>query len=335
MKIWSWKRNWIKKGAHQKAAQLDFSNVRRIAVLKHAALGDLVLTRPFLITLREYFPDAEITLSVARHYMNGIPEDLVDRIHIVQSKKNGASLWRRWKELRSLGEQDILFDISAVSRTFWLSKITKAKLKIGYKHRFVHRLIYDIAVERTAYKFEAETFMDQLLVLGLQYKWPLEFALQPDSSPIEGPYILYFPTASVDYKAWEFHRFASLINQLHARYPQYKHVLLSGIAEWEKKICDKVEALIEDKQNFLRINGSDETCNIVGHAALLVANDTGIRNMAIAYNTPTVCVFMATLPFTYAPRFGLHEIVFKTLGGQPEVDQVYDACCKILTKLDS
>jgi hypothetical protein len=57
--------------------------------------------------------------------------------------------------------------------------------------------------------------------------------------------------------------------------------------------------------------------------------------MAIAYNTPTVCVFMATLPFTYAPRFGLHEIVFKTLGGQPEVDQVYDACCKILTKLDS
>jgi len=335
MKIWTWKRNWVAKRAVEKAENLDLNAVRRVAVLKHAALGDLVLTRPFLITLREYFPNAEITLSVAKHYMNGLPHDLVDHVHVVHSKKNGKGILTRLKELRNLGEQDILFDISAVSRTFWISFFSKATLKVGFKHRLVHRFIYDIAVARTAYKFEAQTFMDQLQVLGLQYKWPLEFALSGDKSPIEGAYILYFPTASVDYKMWDFHRYAELIKVLQVCYPDHKHVLLSGIADWERKICDKVEALVEDKGNFTRVNGGEDTCNIVAGAALLVSNDTGIRNLAIAYQTPTVCIFMATLPFTYAPHFGQHEIVFKTQGGQPEVDEVVAASVEILTDTDN
>lgn len=330
MKIWSWKRNWVAKRAKAKVSKLNFESVRRVAVLKHAALGDLVLTRPFLITLREFFPNAEITLSVASHYMNGLPHDLVDHVHVVHSKKDSKGILTRWQELRSLGEQDILFDITAVSRTFWISKLNRATIKVGFKHKMIHRFIYDIAVERTAYKFEAETFMDQLLVLGMQYKWPLEFSLSAEASPIEAPYIVYFPTASIDYKAWEFHRFAELIRQLQLQYPGYRHVLLSGIAAWEKKICDKVEALIDDKQNFLRVDGGDDTFRIIAGASLLVANDTGIRNLAIAYYTPTVCIFMATLPFTYAPRFGQHEIVFKPEGGQPEVSQVYDAAVRIL-----
>jgi len=330
MKIWSWKRNWVAKHADEKAAQLDFEKVKRIAVLKHAALGDLILTRPFLITLRQYFPNAEITLSVAKHYMNGLPEELVDHVHVVHSKKDGKGLVNRWKELSGLGDQDILFDISAVSRTFWISKLTKARLKIGFKHKLVHRFIYDVAVDRTAYKFEAETFMDQLLVLGLQYDWPLKFGMSANPSPIEGSYIVYFPTSSDYFKSWEFHRFAALINELHARYPQYTHILLAGIADWEKKVCDKIEALVEDKQNFIRMDGGNQTFDIIAGATLLVTNDTGIRNLAIGYHTPTVCIFITTLPFTYAPRFDQHEIVFKTTGGQPELKQVLDASVKIL-----
>jgi len=331
MKIWTWKRNWVAKRAEEKASKLAFEAVQRIAVLKHAALGDLVLTRPFLITLRQYFPNAKITLSVAKHYMNGLPHDLIDRVHVVHSKKNGKGLLARLKELRGLGEQDLLFDISAVSRTFWISRLTRAKLKVGFKHRLMHRFIYDIAVDRTGYKFEAETFMDQLLVLGLQYKWPLKFSLAAEKSPIEGSYIVYFPTASDNYKSWEFHRFAELIRELQSRYPEHQHVLLAGIADWEKKVCDKVEALIEYKSNFLRIDGGKDTFDIIAGASLLVSNDTGIRNLAIAYHTPTVCVFIATVPFTYAPHFDQHEIVFNTEGGQPEVKKVLDASVKILT----
>ena len=334
MKIWSWKRNWVAKYAEVKVSKLNFDSVRRIAVLKHAALGDLVLTRPFLITLRQYFPKAEITLSVVKHYMNGLPYDLVDHVHVVHSKKNGKGIINRWKELHGIGKQDILFDISAVSRTFWISKLTQAKLKVGFKHRFIHRFIYDVAIARTAYKFEAETFMDQLLVLGLQYKWPLKFSLTADKSPIEGAYIVYFPTASVDYKAWDYHRFAGVIKELQSRFPEYRHVLLAGIDDWEKRVSDKIEAMIDDKTNFLRVDGGEDTFAVIAGASLLVSNDTGIRNLAIAYHTPTVCIFIATLPFTYAPRFDQHEIVFKVSGGQPEVEQVVDASARILNNTD-
>ncbi len=333
MKIWSWKRNWTARHAEAKVSKLTFESVKRIAVLKHAALGDLILTRAFLVTLRQYFPNARITLSVAKHYMNGLPDDLVDHVHVVHSKESGKGFVARLKEQFSLGEQDLLFDISAVSRTFWLSLFSKASVKIGFKHKLVHRFIYDIAVDRTGYKFEAEVFMDQLLVLGLQYKWPLDFSLTPSKSSIEGDYIVYFPTASVDYKMWEFQRFAELIIELKNRYPDYKHVMLVGIADWEKKICKKIEALIKDKSNFQTIDGGEDTFSVIGGASLLISNDTGIRNLAIAYQRPTVCIFMGTCPFTYAPHFGQHEIVYKLEGGQPAVKQVLDASVKILDNL--
>jgi len=63
MKLWLDKGVWTRKKAKQKAALLDLEKIQTIGVIKHAALGDLMATRPFLITLREYCPNAKITLG--------------------------------------------------------------------------------------------------------------------------------------------------------------------------------------------------------------------------------------------------------------------------------
>lgn len=331
MKIWPWKRTWVSKRADAKARSLDFNSVKRIAVIKHAALGDLVLTRPFLLTLRRYFPNAHITLSVASHYMNGIPNDLVDSVHITYRSKENRGLLRTLQNYRSLGEHDIIFDITAVTRSFWLALLNRATLKVGYKHKIVHRFVFDVAVTRTGFKFEAENFLDQLLVLGLHYEWPLQFKLQADPSPISEPYILYFPTASDSYKSWETSRFIDAIAQLSQRYPQHKHVILSGIAEWEQKLCAEIMQALPASDNLLSYRGGESTAAVVAGASVLVANDTGIRNLAIGLGTPTVGIFIATLPFNYEPRFGQHEIVYNINGGQPEVAQVFSKVEKILS----
>ena len=58
-------------------------DVGSIAVIRHAALGDIVLLRPFLFELRRFFPNASITLSLVSNYVYGAPEELVDRVHII------------------------------------------------------------------------------------------------------------------------------------------------------------------------------------------------------------------------------------------------------------
>lgn len=329
MKIWSWKRTWVAPQAPAKAAGLHFNEVRRIAVLKHAALGDMLLTRPFLLTLRNYFPNAQITLSVVENYQAGIPHDLIDRLHVtLSSKKTGALT--RLRNYRELGPHDLLFDISAVTRTFWISFLNKASLKIGFQHRNLHRYIYDIALNRTGFRFEAETFLDQLQVLGIDYDWPLRFDYDPGTVDIAQPYLVYFPTASDNYKAWQAEHFAELIRQMSGEYPGYQHILLGGVADWEDQVCQKILQQTDGRDNLRYIRGSDETPALINGATALVSNDTGIRNLAIATETPTVGIFISTLPFNYQPRFGRHKVIFATEGGQPEVTTVKTALLEIL-----
>ena len=330
MKIWIDKSAWTSRGVVQKAAQIGIESIKKIAVIKHAALGDMLLTRPFLITLREYFPKSRITLSIISKYTSGVPNDLVDHIHLVERSK--SSPWSEIKNYRGLGDQDLLFDISATSRSFWITILNRARLKIGFIHKNAHRFLYDIAVPRSDYKFEAETFLDQLLALGLSYKWPLLFNLNAEAYERKQPYILYFPTASDEYKCWPKRNFIKLIKNLSAYFPSYDHIILAGLAKWEQKISQEISNEIGMADNFDIISGGDKSLNLVAGASLVVSNDTGIRNMAIAVNVPTVGIFFSTLPFRYLPRFGQHEIAFSLGGAPPTVSDVEATIKKILIK---
>ena len=62
IRLWMDHTAWTRKSARRKAASIDLDQVRSIAVIKYAALGDMYLTRPFLITLRQYCPNAKIVL---------------------------------------------------------------------------------------------------------------------------------------------------------------------------------------------------------------------------------------------------------------------------------
>jgi len=98
-----------------KAEKLHFDDVRSIAV-KHAALGDMLLTRSFLLTLRKYLPNAKITINVVENYQFGIPHDLVDRVHVTLSSRQQPGIVARFRNFRELGPHDLLFDLSAVTR---------------------------------------------------------------------------------------------------------------------------------------------------------------------------------------------------------------------------
>ena len=104
MDFWFTKGVRLSRSARNKARELTRDNVKAIAVLRHAALGDMVLTRAFLIEARKAFPNAKITLSIVSNYTRGTPEDLVDRIHIIHgSDQKDVSILKRIKKIKELG----------------------------------------------------------------------------------------------------------------------------------------------------------------------------------------------------------------------------------------
>ena len=161
MKFWFTKGIRASQKSREKVKSLSRDRVKRIAVIRHAALGDMVLARAFLVETRKAFTNAKITLSIVSNYTRGAPEDLVDRLHVVHgTDQRGTPIWKRIKRMRELGRQDIIFDLACTNRSIMTCVLNPATLKIGFPYRKLQaRLFYDVATCRSDLNFEVNDML--------------------------------------------------------------------------------------------------------------------------------------------------------------------------------
>lgn len=338
------KHLWFEKGgyANKKARSFlandfDPTTIKKVAVIRHAALGDQVITRPFLIAAREFFPNAHITLCAVSNYQYGMPSDLVDSVHIMHGadRKHEINFSKKMANIKELPEQDIIFDLAATNRSYWMTTFSKAKLKIGFPYSVIlSRLLYDITVHRSDLTPEVEAMLDMLKVLGCQPHYPLEFAYPTnlENKNYTQPFILYFNGASQEAKMYPLALQKELLEKVTIALPDFQHIFLEGLNEIEKG-TDLVE--LTDKNNF-----SIQPClelekltHLLSQATLVVSTDTGIRNLAIATHTPTVGIFYSTVPFRYTPLYELHHVVMNADATVPSAAQVLSGIETTLARL--
>ena len=327
MKLWLERGAWVSTKARNIVATLDPAAVKRVAVIRHAALGDMVLTRPFLIEARRFFPNATLTLSTVSHYTYGTPDDLVDRVHTMcGNNQRDVKLSQQIRTARELGEQDILFDLANTSRSLWLGLVNKARIKIGFPYRpWQQRFYFDAAVWRSDFLFEAVNMLDMLHLLGANTRFPPEFAMPGVAQARQRPCLVYFTSASIANKCWPQDNFAKLINQCASTFPEYEHIILEGTAAWESATSLMAQVTPRDNVLVQKAMPLEQTIALLKAAACVISNDTGIRNLAISTETPTVGIFFSTIPFRYWPRYGRHIAVFNHDGSIPSVTAVYQA----------
>ena len=330
MQLWYGRGVRASKKAHQTAAQIQPDQVKKVAVIRHAALGDMLLTRPFLIELRKAFPNAQITLSVVSNYTRGAPEDLVDHVHTVSASGSKLTLKQKLAEFKALGEQDLIFDLAITNRSMKTCLLNKAKLKIGFPYSPLQaRLVYDIATPRSDLDFELADMLKMLNLFGFKTEYPHRFDMPGEALKREKPYLVYFPGASTQEKCWPAKSFSSLMQDMASRYPDYEHLVLEGIQPWEK--ADPILQPLNGLENAGSIVADtiEETTRVIKGASLVVSNDTGIRHLAIASHTPTVGIFLRD-PFRYWPRYEIHDIAIPDPEWPPSVAAVQSACHNVM-----
>lgn len=318
---------------------IEPKDINTVTVIRHAAIGDFMNIRPFLINLRSFLPNAKITLSVNRSAMYGLPQDLIDDIHIMDKddpndRYKKTSLFYRIKQAKTLPPQDIIFDLTDSSLTLLMIICSKAKLKIGYPYRLVRRFFYDIATLRSDFVIEAESTQHMLNLLGSKTLTPLNYgyAEKYPKNKIQKN-ILYFAGASMKNKCWEEKKFAELIKKLSNDYNDYNHVILQGIKDDEKFLSIYEPFIEQSNVKLQKPMNLDVAMSFIANSRCLVSNDTGVRNMAIATETPTVGIFFATGAFRYWPRDGKHDCVFNLEYTSPEVEDVYNSTKQLIEKL--
>ena len=336
MKFWFERGAWVSEKAQQKFKDISPHDIKSIAIIRHAALGDLILTRAFISEARKFFPNASITLSVVSNYQYGVPDDMVDRIHVaIGSDQRHIPKRQQIARAKELGYHDIIFDMTVSSRSILLSLVNKAGLKVSFPYRNWQRIFYDACVYRSDLQFEAETLLDMLRLLGARPVTPPAFSVSVPALKREKPYLVYFTSASIANKCWPVEHFAALIKQLSRQYANYEHIILEGLAEWES-VTPLMELLSAETLNgnivVQKAMQMDDTLALLKGASVVIGNDTGIRNMAICCEAATVGIFYSTVPYRYWPRYGLHDAVFLADGQLPTVAAVVESVENILVK---
>lgn len=328
MKLWFERGAWVSQRGRNAIENLHPLDVKRIAVIRHAALGDMVLLRPFLVEARRFFPNAEIVLSLVSNYTYGAPTDLVDSVHVVPgSNEKNINFRNRIAKIKELGSVDILFDLANTTRSRYVCFLNPAQIKIGFPYKgFLRNLLLDAAVLRSDFTFEGETLLHALMLLGANPKVPLNYAWPHEITVSETPEfdnsIVYFPFASVNSKCWPQEYFYSLVEKSAQQHPSFKHVILSGVGSHEN--TKSYQPLVENYSNVysLPTMNLEAMTKLLARAALVVSNDTGIRNLAISLDTPTLGIFFSTVPFRYWPRIECHQAIFVADGSLPTVQEV-------------
>lgn len=339
------KHLWFEKGGHANKKARRFlahgfapQQVKNIAVIRHAALGDQVITRPFLVEARKFFPNAHITLCAVSNYQYGMPSDLVDSVHIMHGadKRSEIKITEKIANIKELSVQDIIFDLAATNRSYWMTALSKATLKIGFPYRPVlNRLLYDVAVFRSDFNPEIEAMLDMLRILGHNPQYPLDFSYPSNNEHknTEKPFIIYFNGASQESKMYPIAEQAKLLEEAVQTLPNYQHIFLEGLNDKEKG--DALQHLtIHDNFSIQPCLELDQLTYLLAKASLVVSTDTGIRNLAIATHTPTVGIFYSTVPFRYTPRCGQHHIVMNADASLPPPEQVLNGIQAILSRIN-
>ncbi|WP_372999752.1 lipopolysaccharide heptosyltransferase I [Sulfurimonas sp.] len=279
-------------------------DIKRIAIVRLSALGDIVNSAVTLQFIHEKYPDAKvewITEEVFAPLLENHPlVSIVHTLNLKQLKKSKSfSLLKQiFLELRSLGEFDIIIDIQGLlksaivarligSNTHGFDKSSAREGIASYFYKTTSSIAYDenivkrntfLASDGLGFNISDEMLLHKKPIFETN-EYPLENSDKKNIAIVIG--------ASWESKKYPKERVAELCNEL----KENSIILWGSDAEKEDAlwICDNsAYATIAPKLSLI------ELVSLISSVDLLIGNDTGPTHMAWAQNIPSITLFGPT-----------------------------------------
>lgn len=285
----------------------------RILLVQLADIGNLILTTPALVALREARPDAHIALLAAQHAAPVVADGLVDERIALDRRvfnssyalvfpSNFAQIWK-------LGHYDTVvffhhFTLRSGTFKFWLiAKSVRAKRIIGLEngngwfltdrvpdggfgaeHEAHYGLALVSALGAALNKRGAQVAFDDG-ILPLPLKRTVRVIIHPGSGG--------YNTA----RRWYPERFAAVADALQQRYDA--EIVLVGTKD------DGVDAVAAKmQQRPVNLGGKTsltQLADVIRSADLYIGADSGIMHLAAAVRVPVVALFGPTNADAWGP----------------------------------
>ena len=298
---------------------------KKILIIRPSALGDIVHSLPFLYTIKNRFPEAEIHWVVARElyqFLEGHP--MIHKLWIFDKT--------RWKKISLLHKTiieiivfclklrnekfDITIDLSGLLRSGLIAVVSGASVKIGFEEAaegssffYTHKIKGGVQIHAI------ERYLKIALFLGCKtncIKYP--FAPFPESQEIckslPKKYIVMAPSAGKEANRWPASRFGELAAKLPLP------VVITG-SRADVPVARVVEQNAKKTIFLAGTTSLKELAAVIKNAMYLISNDSGPAHIAAAFNVPVFAIFGPANPVRTGPYGSIHTVIQNRLPCSP------------------
>lgn len=293
----------------------------KILLLQLRRIGDLVCTTPAIEALRAHFPQAHLTLAVARENEPLLPAVRnVDEFIVTRRGVRDGMAWLRILSRRF----DVAIDFTRNDRSAWLTflsgahtRITSTEMPAGFRRRAYTEFAPGSLVNLHTVDFH----LAQLAPLGVAPTTITPILALPESararasaiidSELRGaPFAIFHPGAARAERFWEPERWAEVID-FAARELRLRPVLTGISSAMEQNHLAAIRSHLHTPA--LDLSGRIDLLVLsafIERARLLVTLDTGPMHLATALRTPQVDLFGPGNPLHWRPRGSPAAVLF-------------------------
>ena len=281
------------------------ANSGHILIIRLSAMGDVAMTVPVILGLKESYPDIQITVLTKRQFkpiFDELPDVSVVVAEVNSKHKGFFGLWRLFKKLKSISITHVA-DLHNVLRSKILSfffRINGFKVSVLDKGRFEKKALTRAKNKKwVQLKMTVERYQEVFEALGFKVtsKSP-KYLLTRKLSNFVKPYfpnkdgfcIGIAPFAAHSGKMYHLDLMEEVIRQLMSN-GKLQIVLFGGGAK-ETELLDEMSAKLGEK-----VQSAAGKLSFEEELALMLAMDSGNGHLAANYGVPVITVWGVTHPF--------------------------------------
>lgn len=270
---------------------MNFSNYKKILLIRLSSLGDVLLTTPLLRTIKNLHSHLQIDYLIRNEYISCVEfSPHIDEV----IKLNRDYKPNEVRKLLVKNNYDVIIDLQNNLRSRVLTKGLSAK-KFRYKKPYLDRfLLVNFKINRykevlpipVRYSHAIPNF--QLDEKGLELYIPKKLNSQLDDS---NKYIGICPGSRHKTKMWPPEYFIEL-GKMFAQ-QNYRIVLFGG--KDDQKICNEMSESIPDSIDLSNDNDLYTLAINMKKCKTIICNDSGLMHTSVAVGIPVVSVFGSTV----------------------------------------
>lgn len=309
---------------------IDWSNVKRVLVVRLRSIGDTVLATPSLVVLRWFLPNAEIDILLedwVAPILDGT--DVADNVIAI-----GKGAAERAKTARELHRRkyDVAFNLHGGTTGTFFTYASGARHRVGfceYQYSFLYNHLLSSAVDFWK-RTPLHSAEQQLALLGFvgvpvdsRPKSRLPITKEASAAVEERlsqiglagkKFALIHPAAAFDTKQWPAENFARIAEYLSLNGTEVVAVAAPNETATLGKLTTSAKVRVHSFSDL----SLPEITALAEKARIFVGNDSGIAHIAAAVATPSVVIFGSSncdhwRPWMYAPN----EVVYEEFACQP------------------